>query len=223
MQQRVRQVVHHAKQPIGLRHGILYLLLTFLFSPTCIWRRRCEIYRREMLESRLFTHKAFPRLCSTAAGLRRHRLSHSTYTLPNNRSSTEPHNNFSASRLFSTSRAQFCGQHHNLCNHTSAAVTFSSTQQSRTMSSNPEKRPEVGAGSGHLEEEPSKQDDDWKNRPPYRTTAKDEEFHKEYTAHCHCGRVKYWLSRKKPLGTKFCHCVDCQALHGTSRRSHTSS
>ncbi|KAI1191463.1 Mss4-like protein [Nemania serpens] len=68
--------------------------------------------------------------------------------------------------------------------------------------------------SRHLEETPSRRDDDWKNRPPYRTTAANKEFVKRYTAHCHCGRVKYWLSREKPLATKFCHCVNCQALHG---------
>ncbi|KAI1166450.1 glutathione-dependent formaldehyde-activating, GFA [Nemania serpens] len=57
-------------------------------------------------------------------------------------------------------------------------------------------------------------DDDWKNQPPYCTTATNKEFVKRHTAHCHCGRVRYWLSREKPLAAKFCHCVDCQALHG---------
>ncbi|KAH9909614.1 glutathione-dependent formaldehyde-activating, GFA [Xylariomycetidae sp. FL2044] len=56
--------------------------------------------------------------------------------------------------------------------------------------------------------------EDWKFRPPYRTTDKNHQFEKKYTAHCHCGRVKYWLSREKPLAAKFCHCVDCQSLHG---------
>lgn len=59
-------------------------------------------------------------------------------------------------------------------------------------------------------------DDDWKNRPPYRTVDTDGDFVKRHTAHCHCGRVKCWLSREKPLAAKFCHCVDCQALHGMS-------
>ncbi|KAJ2967833.1 hypothetical protein NUW58_g10353 [Xylaria curta] len=74
-------------------------------------------------------------------------------------------------------------------------------------------RPEAGQGTGHLEDMPSKRDADWHNRPPYRTTNANEEFEKRHTAHCHCGRVKYWLSREKPLAAKFCHCVDCQALH----------
>ncbi|RWA12730.1 hypothetical protein EKO27_g2377 [Xylaria grammica] len=76
-------------------------------------------------------------------------------------------------------------------------------------------KPEVGQGTGDLEDTPSKRDgDDWKNRPPYRTTDANEQFQKRHTAHCHCGRVKYWLSREKPLAAKFCHCIDCQALHG---------
>ncbi|KAI1505664.1 Mss4-like protein [Biscogniauxia marginata] len=56
--------------------------------------------------------------------------------------------------------------------------------------------------------------DDWKNRPPYRTTDTSAQFEKKYTARCHCGRVRYWLSRDRPLASKFCHCVDCQSLHG---------
>ncbi|KAI0205219.1 Mss4-like protein [Astrocystis sublimbata] len=75
-------------------------------------------------------------------------------------------------------------------------------------------KPEAGQGSGHLEEQESKPDDDFKNRPPYKTTETNEKFQKRHTAHCHCGRVKYWLSREKPLGSKFCHCIDCQSLHG---------
>ncbi|KAI2466080.1 Mss4-like protein [Annulohypoxylon bovei var. microspora] len=56
--------------------------------------------------------------------------------------------------------------------------------------------------------------EDWKSQPPYRTTPGNSHFDKKWTAHCHCGRVKYWLSRDKPLASKFCHCIDCQALHG---------
>ncbi|OTB00201.1 hypothetical protein M426DRAFT_66271 [Hypoxylon sp. CI-4A] len=58
--------------------------------------------------------------------------------------------------------------------------------------------------------------EDWKAKPPYQTAPRGSEhlFDKRWTAHCHCGRVRYWLSREKPLATKFCHCVDCQALHG---------
>lgn len=55
---------------------------------------------------------------------------------------------------------------------------------------------------------------DWKFQPPYRTISGNLDFDKKWTAHCHCGRIKYWLSRDKPLASKFCHCIDCQALHG---------
>ena len=63
--------------------------------------------------------------------------------------------------------------------------------------------------------------EEWKSRPPYRTAPANEQFAKRWTAHCSCGRVKYWLSRERPLASKYCHCVDCQSLHGESawRRS----
>lgn len=60
----------------------------------------------------------------------------------------------------------------------------------------------------------SEASEEWKSKPPYRTVGADEDFEKKWTATCHCGRVKYWLSRDKPLSCKFCHCVDCQSLHG---------
>jgi hypothetical protein len=55
---------------------------------------------------------------------------------------------------------------------------------------------------------------EWRDQPPYRTHDKNHTFEKKHTAHCSCGRVKYWLSRDKPLGSKYCHCEDCQSLHG---------
>ncbi|KAI1084248.1 Mss4-like protein [Whalleya microplaca] len=58
------------------------------------------------------------------------------------------------------------------------------------------------------------ENEEWKNKSPYRTSPANEQFTKRWTAHCHCGRIKYWLSREKPLASKFCHCIDCQALHG---------
>lgn len=56
--------------------------------------------------------------------------------------------------------------------------------------------------------------EEWKSKPPYRTAGANEEFEKKWTATCHCARVKYWLSRDKPLASKYCHCIDCQSLHG---------
>jgi hypothetical protein len=52
----------------------------------------------------------------------------------------------------------------------------------------------------------------WRNRPPYRTHAEGG-FPVKYEADCHCGRVKYQLSREVPLGSKFCHCSTCQKQH----------
>ncbi|KAI1327809.1 Mss4-like protein [Xylariaceae sp. FL0255] len=82
------------------------------------------------------------------------------------------------------------------------------------MPSKTDTKPEAGKSDNHLEDNAPTRDNDWQNRPPYRTVHANEKFEKKYTAHCHCGRVKYWLSRDKPLAAKFCHCIDCQALHG---------
>lgn len=49
-------------------------------------------------------------------------------------------------------------------------------------------------------------------RPPYQHV---EGFEKKLEGSCHCGRVKYWLKRDKPLDAKYCHCRGCQVLHGT--------
>lgn len=35
-----------------------------------------------------------------------------------------------------------------------------------------------------------------------------------YTGGCHCQRVQYCIYREKPLDSKYCHCRECQALHG---------
>lgn len=64
------------------------------------------------------------------------------------------------------------------------------------------------------EEEMTEDNEEWKSKPPYRTAGANEEFEKKWTATCHCARVKYWLSRDKPLASKYCHCIDCQSLHG---------
>ncbi len=39
---------------------------------------------------------------------------------------------------------------------------------------------------------------------------KRDSFNALYEASCHCGRVKYQLSREKPLDAKYCHCTTCQ-------------
>jgi hypothetical protein len=55
---------------------------------------------------------------------------------------------------------------------------------------------------------------EWKFRVLYKIHDDNEGFNALYEASCHCGRVKYQLSREKPLDAKYCHCTTCQRLHG---------
>lgn len=55
---------------------------------------------------------------------------------------------------------------------------------------------------------------EWKKRAPYRVHEPNEKFDVKYEANCHCGRVKYQLSRLEPLDSKLCHCTTCQTQHG---------
>ncbi|KAK5126538.1 hypothetical protein LTR08_004666 [Meristemomyces frigidus] len=54
--------------------------------------------------------------------------------------------------------------------------------------------------------------DQWKFRPPY-SMHDPKEFKARYEASCHCGKVKYQLSREEPLDSKLCHCTTCQTQH----------
>ena len=65
--------------------------------------------------------------------------------------------------------------------------------------------------------------DDWKTRAPYTIHETDKDFHVRYEGGCHCGKVKYQLSREKPLAAKYCHCTTCQTLHGELARNSTAS
>ena len=56
---------------------------------------------------------------------------------------------------------------------------------------------------------------EWKKRAPYRVHEKNDNFDAKYEANCHCGKVKYQLSRREPLDSKLCHCTTCQTQHGT--------
>ena len=70
---------------------------------------------------------------------------------------------------------------------------------------------------------------EWKKRAPYKVHDKDEDFKVRYEASCHCGKVKYQLSREEPLDSKLCHCTTCQTQHGTpsthlhDKRDYTDS
>jgi hypothetical protein len=60
----------------------------------------------------------------------------------------------------------------------------------------------------------SSKEGSWRTQPPYRSTDLNDNAQKIHEAECNCGRVRYWLSRRKPLAAKLCHCTDCQSLHG---------
>ena len=61
-----------------------------------------------------------------------------------------------------------------------------------------------------------REEDQWKFRAPYKVQENDSNFKAVWKAQCHCGKVKYELSREKPLAAKYCHCTTCQRLHGVS-------
>ncbi|KAB8360950.1 hypothetical protein FH972_024682 [Carpinus fangiana] len=52
---------------------------------------------------------------------------------------------------------------------------------------------------------------EWKQRPPY--SIHKDNFNVKLEASCHCGQVKYQLSRETPLDSKLCHCTTCQKQH----------
>ncbi|CAN8098023.1 unnamed protein product [Discula destructiva] len=60
-----------------------------------------------------------------------------------------------------------------------------------------------------------RQCDEWKHRAPYKIHDKQDDFQVKWKGGCHCGRVKYELSRERPLSSKYCHCTTCQRLHGS--------
>jgi hypothetical protein len=69
--------------------------------------------------------------------------------------------------------------------------------------------------NGHDAEDIEGEQNEWKFNAPYKIHSKDGEgFKALYEGSCHCGRVKYQLSRDRPLDAKFCHCTTCQVIHG---------
>lgn len=62
--------------------------------------------------------------------------------------------------------------------------------------------------------ESAKAVEDWQKKPPYSIHEADGDFKARYEASCHCGKVKYQLSREVPLNSKLCHCTTCQTQHG---------
>lgn len=62
-------------------------------------------------------------------------------------------------------------------------------------------------------DKPDAGEKDFLQKPPYQA-ADPAAFDRKLQGGCHCGRVKYWLSREQPLNAKFCHCRGCQVMHG---------
>ncbi|KAJ6119057.1 hypothetical protein N7471_013008 [Penicillium samsonianum] len=56
--------------------------------------------------------------------------------------------------------------------------------------------------------------EDYTKRPPYLLQPLQEFGEIKWHAQCQCGEVKYALRRERPLNAKFCHCRQCQVLHG---------
>lgn len=77
----------------------------------------------------------------------------------------------------------------------------------------PQEQKEKAAQKGNAKENIEGEHNEWKFKAPYKIH-EDSKFNAIYNASCHCGRVKYELSREKPLDSKYCHCNVCQKLHG---------
>ena len=92
---------------------------------------------------------------------------------------------------------------------------FRNVPSARSFSKMPENQAKETIASGQKPgEEPGElKTGDYKYRSPYRIHTSADEFHSEWDGSCHCGRVTYQLSRKKPLKAKYCHCTTCQVLH----------
>lgn len=87
-----------------------------------------------------------------------------------------------------------------------------STTPPKMSPSNSEKQ--TAKDNGHSSSDVEGKNNEWKFRAPYKVHENDPDFKALYEGGCHCGRVKYQLSREKPLDAKYCHCGTCQVLHG---------
>jgi hypothetical protein len=94
-------------------------------------------------------------------------------------------------------------QHFQQFHRTASTMSPSTTEKSQAKS------------SGHKSEDVDGSHNEWKFRAPYKVHTNEDGFKALYEASCHCGRVKYQLSREKPLDAKYCHCTTCQVLHGS--------
>ncbi|KAK1977786.1 Mss4-like protein [Colletotrichum cereale] len=93
-----------------------------------------------------------------------------------------------------------CHHHHHHHIHTSAA---NMTKEAETNS---------------IQTTGNSKDEHWKTEAPYVPPGKShphgDSFQKKIRGACQCGQVSYWLQKDKPLSSKYCHCKDCQKMHG---------
>lgn len=60
----------------------------------------------------------------------------------------------------------------------------------------------------------------WQQEVPYKLVENDTAFKVKYTASCMCGEVQY-AADSDPVSAKYCHCTDCQHLHGAAMSQST--
>lgn len=89
------------------------------------------------------------------------------------------------------------------------------------MSPGPTQQDKQDAKSnGHAAHDIDGEHNDWKFRAPYKIHDNGH-FKAVLEGGCHCGKVRYQLSRDRPLKAKFCHCSTCQRIHGSFFSSPT--
>lgn len=72
----------------------------------------------------------------------------------------------------------------------------------------------VHAGNKEAEQHHEKHGDDWVRKPPYQLGTAPKDFKPKYRQRCWCGKTRFSYS-EDPKQIKFCHCKDCQRLHGS--------
>lgn len=92
-------------------------------------------------------------------------------------------------------------------------VIHTSTRTQHIMAPSKEEK-DAATSKGNNQEDVEGKENEWKFRAPYKIHDDAKGFNALYEASCHCGRVRYQLSREKPLDAKYCHCNTCQRLHG---------
>jgi len=58
------------------------------------------------------------------------------------------------------------------------------------------------------------QNQTWQTEPPYAIADGTREDYAALRGQCHCKQVEWGFRTRKPLDAKYCHCTNCQKLHG---------